>query len=953
MKRPLLWAVLWFAFGEVSYLIASSIKQTGMLIWMPVCFVFVLVVLFKGLVLCYGENLKTHAIKVWLLLLSLFIIGFGWAFYRMSGVRLINDLYEKSYDCGAIGLESDEVEICPANDEKDKTVDWIIDKGKIYVRCYGKIEDVTDDKMLVYVEYTKVGGEVFDEHYKVYINSWSGISEDGHDNTLMVGKYIVFSGVLNQYETPTNPGGFDRRKYYVNQQIMGCFKGLDSLLVTEVKVGWFDKLVGFLQNIKNKAISILENITDSDTAAILSGIILGDKSEIATSIRRLYQVNGIAHILAISGLHISLIGGFVYKLIRRIGLGFLPAASLSIVLIICYGLMTGFKVATIRAVIMLSIYLFGQVLGRTYDLPTGMAVALLFVLIDKPGMILDGGTQLSFGAIVGVLLAQYLNKHCSKWMVLKVNCLFKNIKSNNNKINNNKNNNKPRYIILRKLLNSLLFSFSVNIMTLPIICYLYYEFPLYSIILNLIVIPLMTLVVLSGIIPVVFCIALWETSLKLSVINFGGMLIKPAEWILHFFEFLCDKFLDLPYATINVGKVTLFQILVYYSIVVFLLIIFNTNIQRKLRELYYRLTYKYPSKKNWRITVVAFSLIFVFFGGTLIYYLGQDLRGECIVFMDVGQGDGVLIRFEKGTNVVVDGGSSTNSAESLGEYVIIPSIKYMGMANVDYWFVSHTDADHMNGLEYIISNGKSTGIKIKNLVLSKYIEKDADTMSLINLATESGINIIWTYPGAGIFDGDASLITCHPNEEFSISKDKNQCSLALAYLSKDISMLMLADMDDDAIDYMLEHELELGMSHVTESKKMDDMADVQESKKMEVMEKAQLLSEKNKEIAGHDDAEGTYDVARVDPHYYFDIIKLPHHGSKNSLSERLYKECKFSSAVISCGKGNRYGHPHEETLEKLDKIGAQVFRTDESGAIEVRIKGDNVEVLQHGDDWGM
>ena len=102
------------------------------------------------------------------------------------------------------------------------------------------------------------------------------------------------------------------------------------MLVTEVKVGWFDKLVGFLQNIKNKAISILENITDSDTAAILSGIILGDKSEIATSIRRLYQVNGIAHILAISGLHISLIGGFVYKLIRRIGLGFLPAASLSI-----------------------------------------------------------------------------------------------------------------------------------------------------------------------------------------------------------------------------------------------------------------------------------------------------------------------------------------------------------------------------------------------------------------------------------------------------------------------------------------------------------------------------------------------------------------------------------------------------------------------------------------------
>ena len=78
------------------------------------------------------------------------------------------------------------------------------------------------------------------------------------------------------------------------------------------------------------------------------------------------------------------------------------------------------------------------------------------------------------------------------------------------------------------------------------------------------------------------------------------------------------------------------------------------------------------------------------------------------------------------------------------------------------------------------------------------------------------------------------------------------------------------------------------------------------------------------------------------------VLKVSHHGSRNATSKIFLQQLKPQLAVISCGRNNRYGHPHEEMLERLQEAGTEVFRTDETGAIEVRIKGDKVMISVYG-----
>lgn len=267
-----------------------------------------------------------------------------------------------------------------------------------------------------------------------------------------------------------------------------------------------------------------------------------------------------------------------------------------------------------------------------------------------------------------------------------------------------------------------------------------------------------------------------------------------------------------------------------------------------------------------RYTVCVIMLIQT--GGQALCVWQQ--RTEAICFLDVGQGDGILIRSPDGRNIVIDGGSTSQS--KCGTYTLLPALRSQGMTEIDCWFVTHTDEEHISGLKELLLQGKLTQIKVRTVVFSAYVFQDAALAELEAVIRAVGITIVWMREGDVIGDDTFTLTCLHPTAEYC-AKDKNAASLALAYHSDTFDMLFTGDMDADA-------------------------------------------------------------VADMDIQQDYDCIKLPHHGSKYSYVEGVYAHADYG--LISCGYNNRYGHPHTEVLQGLAQEGTKVLRTDEMGAVVFR-----------------
>lgn len=131
-------------------------------------------------------------------------------------------------------------------------------------------------------------------------------------------------------------------------------------------------------------------------------MVLGEKGELPEETKMRYQMAGIIHILAISGLHISLLGMGLYELLKKAGIGIWGAGFLSLIVMIFYGEMTGESVSAMRAVSMFLIATGAKILGRIYDMMTALSVSAMILLLESPAYLYSTGFLLSFGAVLGV-----------------------------------------------------------------------------------------------------------------------------------------------------------------------------------------------------------------------------------------------------------------------------------------------------------------------------------------------------------------------------------------------------------------------------------------------------------------------------------------------------------------------------------------------------------------------
>lgn len=646
-----------------------------------------------------------------------------------------------------------------------------------------------------------------------------------------IGSKVIIRGEFSEYAQATNPGEFDARIYYLTQGISGKMQNASIVNISNEYNPFADAGYKLRLYLEDK----IKQIYPDKEAGILITMLLGNDSNLDREVKGLYRVGGILHILSVSGLHISVLGYGVYSLLRKMGVSVRIAVCISIVWMWFYGIMIGMGVSAFRAVVMFSLRMAALWWGRTYDLLTALAVAAAVLIGSEPMFLYHSGFWMSFSCVLAISL---LYPH------LKIE----------------KNDNMSAVQALGvKIYNSFLISASVTIVTLPVMLWFYYEISLWGLLLNLIVVPLTSVVMGGGITNL--CIPKWAGPMS-QFIAYGNCIV------LNFFESLCRISEWTEMGTVILGKAKLWQIIFF----VVGLVIFISKAKKM---------------KYYQKVVILVILIFI-----LTIRMPQNFT---ITFLDVGQGDGICIQNSNGNVYLIDGGSSSKS--NVGKYQILPFVKHEGISSISAVFLSHGDEDHISGIEELLGAQKG-GVRIEKVILpslrEEVLQKEFDTV--IKLCHENDTEIYVMGKGESLIDGELVLTGLHPERQYEevsagVAKESskqlyktssNELSLVLHLNYKSFSMLLTGDVEDRGEQTLTDFLIEKDIADVT-------------------------------------------------------ILKVAHHGSSGSSSKKFLVQVSPQVAVISCGENNRYGHPHEETLERLSDCGAAILTTPEWGAISVTV----------------
>ena len=273
--------------------------------------------------------------------------------------------------------------------------------------------------------------------------------------------------------------------------------------------------------------------------------------------------------------------------------------------------------------------------------------------------------------------------------------------------------------------------------------------------------------------------------------------------------------------------------------------------------------------------------IWGFLSSLIAFLLYRSVSGLRIDFIDVGQGDGILLETKKQV-ILVDGGST--QLKKLGEQRLEPLLKSRGIRKIDMAFVSHGDQDHISGLMWLLE--EDTGIEIGRLFLPLPGKGEEIYEKLESAAARKGVKTDYICAGDLIQSGRLSLSCLYPYRD-TLSSDRNGHSEVLLAEYGDFSMLLMGDLG----------------------------------------------------------TEGEAEIAEVwDEKKQVQILKAGHHGSSTSSSELFLDTVRPQIAVLSYGKDNSYGHPHPEVIERLEERGIASWATEEQGMITVRTDGKELEI---------
>lgn len=537
---------------------------------------------------------------------------------------------------------------------------------------------------------------------------------------------------------------------------------------------------------------------DKNVKGIIKGILFGDTNSLDEDTYDEFRKNGTAHVLAVSGLHI----GILYMLFKKF-FGKRPnilATAIFILLLFIYGTISMWSVSVTRAVSMIIIAIVGKLINQRYDLLTGISLVALILLLNNPYRIFDSGFQMSFLAVLSITFIGPF--------------LLRNFKTN----------------------QGIAVIISVQLGMIPYIGYNFNYFSFISLLANIPIVYLTSILVPLGMVGIiVFALGFDCSLINLSLGSLGKLLI----YVNNFFYNNGKMFIDVP--TTTVGLVVAFYLFVF----------FFTSEYGTIQCI----------RRNFSKLIMPVVMILVISFGA--YFCDRTpFDKAAVVFLDVGQGDAVHIRFDGQKNILIDGGG--NVRYNIGERVLKPYFLRNGIPRVDIVAVTHYHTDHYLGISQLIECFR----------VKKFFEKGkkGDTFSFAN---GDLIKILWP-------------VSPVPKEVQISSDEENQNMTVYKVIHDGISFLITGDLTEDG-----------------EAKILDYYAGSNELK--------------------------------------CDVLKVGHHGSKYSTTDSFLEAVSPKVAVIQVGK-NYYGHPNKGIVEKIQKKGIMLYRTDENGAIGIITEKGQIKV---------
>tara|TARA_Y100000034_G_scaffold21881_1_gene25198 strand:- start:52516 stop:54846 length:2331 start_codon:yes stop_codon:yes gene_type:complete len=636
---------------------------------------------------------------------------------------------------------------------------------------------------------------------------------------ISVGMRIAVRGQFHIIQGPRNPGEFDFKFFYGKKGVFGrCY------LEDGEKVEILESNINFIQRTQNSIRNLFYNKI-GDGFGLLTALILGDKSSVDPEVREDFTDTGVIHILAVSGLHVGYVLIILMVIANLFRLPWGWDRLLIILGLFFFCLLTGGKPSVIRASLMAGIYILTPIVNRQGNLWNTVFFSAFLILLYDPLYIIDLGFVFSYTAVLSIITFYDLFQK-----ILPEHLRVKAIKS------------KPVQFIYGLFLVSL----SAQIGTLPITAYYFDRIPIISLIANVIIVPIVGILVAVG-----FSI------LFLGWVPFIGDLIGQSAWfITKVITWLADIFSGVPFAFIETHGISLFWILMYF----FLLITILFLLMPKFR--------KYSLIGG--LTIIAM----------MTWKIGASWAFLDVIYLDVGQGDAILVRTPENKTLLIDGGQRFGKRD-YGTQVVNPVFNHLGIQGINWLVMTHPHSDHIGGLISVTQSFKV------DTTFDTYLDYESWTYRQLRQQLDEQ-NTVLIRPSPGDLrniEQNVKMAFFAPDSNFTReNRIVNNSSIVMKLIYGKTSFLFTGDMELD----------------------------------------------------------GEYELGRYENALNAKVLKVGHHGSKTSSSAQFIEKVKPEIAIVSVGYKNKFRHPSNDVLERLNQYAKQIHRTDQSGALWLRSNGTEI-----------
>ncbi|WP_242212286.1 DNA internalization-related competence protein ComEC/Rec2 [Bacillus cereus group sp. BfR-BA-01383] len=636
---------------------------------------------------------------------------------------------------------------------------------------------------------------------------------------LYAGVSCVFKGERKEPQTARDFHGFNYRDYLYKQNIHFIF---DATYISECHKTSLS-LMQWILLLRQQAISKVTEMFPEQSGAFMNALLFGDRQQMTFEVEEQYQQFGLVHLLAISGSHIVLLMVIVYFVLLRSGVTREVATVCLIVCIPLYMILAGASPSVIRASITGVLLLIAFMCSIRISSLDALSVTAICMLIYDPYLVFNIGFQFSFVGSFALILSASILLGRSNGVIR----------------------------------NSIYISIISQLVSTPILLYHFGYFSPYSIFLNLLYVPFLSIIVLPCSIIILMCMPIIPFLAK-GLANVLSIGLSISNNFLSYCE-------NLLFTRLIFGQTPILLVAVYCVIIVSILIVWERRMSKR----------------------IMFIVVGVFLFVCTCHYVYPYFRESgSVTFIDVGQGDAILIRlpYDKGVYLIDTGGTLQLNKEewqrkkhefSVGHDILVPFLQKEGIKTIDKLIVTHGDADHIGAALDLLSS-----ITVKEVVFGQK-EQDAVLEKVLKKkALEKRVNISKVKEGESWSVNGAEFVVLAPNGKES---NENDSSIVIWAKFGGVTWLFTGDLEEGG--------------------------------------ESRLVSK--------------YPALRAD------VLKVAHHGSKTSSISAFLNFIQPSIAIISVGECNRYGHPHKEIIERFEKMDIEIWRTDKQGAISYVFKGEN------------